>query len=172
MKQFNIASIFDGYLDEDSKDKILLCLYDLYQKNYIDTEILLNIIKAFVLISAQPRLNGLNCDIYSEILMNLKHEEKLQLFSFMKRINMSKQMYLTEGIINKIILTLNSYIMNNYQVITNIEIINNIINYYNIVNKSDISFENKIQLFNIGLKKNLNPIELKQIIVIISKITG
>ncbi len=164
-----ISSAFDIILNKKQKENLYNYLEILYIKKLINEEILLNLIKAFVLIFYN---NPEHCNIYLKIFNSLSEEETSNLFKLLKKVNLSYQMKMSESIINKIILTINSYIINNYN--------NNNINYYNILmnvyniydtiklNKK-ITLNNKIQLYIVLLKNNSNISDVRQILGIVNK---
>ena len=157
-----ISSAFDIILNEEQKNKLFNYLEILYIKNYINDELLLNLIKAFVLIFyTYPNA----CDIYIKLFNSLSDEETIKLFNLLKKIKLSYQMNMNENTINKIILAINNYIIinNNY---------NGLLNVYNIydiirLNKK-IVFNNKVQLYIILLKKNSTINDVRQILGLIN----
>jgi hypothetical protein len=170
-----ISSAFDIILNEDQKQNIFNCLEKLYINNYINDEILLNLIKAFIVIFEK---NNKYCYIYINILSSLSDEENIKIFNLIKKIKFSYQMNMTEQTVNKIILVINNYITpqidpSGHNNNNNINYIINILNVYNIydiirLNKK-ISFQNKIQLYINLLRQNSNIIETRQIIILVNK---
>ena len=173
MKIFQVAeyisSAFDIILNNNQKKTIFNTLELLYINNYINDEILLNLIKAFVIIF----YNNSNYSIlYSKILDNLSEEETEKFFNLFKKIKFSNQMEMEETIINKIILTINNYIINHNDLNhkNNYNVLLNIFNIYDIIKlNKKISLENKIKLFLILLKDNANISDVRQSISLINK---
>jgi hypothetical protein len=166
-----ISSAFDIILNNNQKKAIFNTLEKLYINNNINDEILLNLIKAFVIIFYN---NPERSILYSNIFNNLTEEETTKIFNLLKKINFSYQMNMDELIINKIILTIDNYINNYINNIKNVNYYNILLNVFNIydtirLNKK-ITLQNKIKLFIISLKSNSNMIELRQIIALINKI--
>jgi hypothetical protein len=168
-----ISSAFDSILNDEQKQNIFNCLEKLFINNYINNEILLNLIKAFILIFEK---HNEYCNIYVNILSSLSDEENKKIFNLLKKIKYSNQLNMTKHTVNKLILVINNYIVATQQ----IDPLGNINNYYinilNVYNIYDIirlnkkmSFENKIQLYIISLKKNINMIEVRQIIILLNK---
>jgi hypothetical protein len=134
---------------------------------------LLNLMKAFVVIFYN---NASHCNIYIELFDKLSKEEIIKLFNLIKKIKFSHQIHIGESVINKIILTINSYIINNYNSSnininsSNYNILLNIFNIYDIIKlNKKISFQNKIQLYIILLKNNANILDVRQSLALINK---
>lgn len=158
-----ISSAFDIILNKEQKKNILNCLEDLYIKNYINNEILLNLIKSFVIIFYN---NPNTSYIYSNLLNSLSEEEKYKLFSLLKKIDLSYQMKLNEITITKIILAINNYIINN----NSYDGLLNIYNIYDIIRlNKKITLYNKIQLYIILLKNNSSINDVRQTLGIVNK---
>ena len=173
MKIFQVAeyisSAFDIILDDSQKQNIFRILELLYTNNNINEEILLNLMKAFVVIFYN---NPSHCCIYIELFDKLSKEETIKLFNLIKKIKFSHQIHIGESLINKIILTINSYIINNYNnnINSNFNMLLNIFNIYDIIKlNKKISFQNKIQLYIILLKNNANILDVRQSIALINK---
>lgn len=168
MKIFQVAeyisSAFDIILNEIQKKKIFNTLEKLYINNYINNEILLNLIKAFIVIfNNNPEYSY----IYSKLFDNLSKEETVKLFNLIKKINFSHQMNMDENTINKLILTINHYIIHNNKA----DVLFNIYNIYDIIKlNKKLSFDNKIQLYIVLLKNNANILEVRQSIALINKL--
>ncbi len=159
-----ISSAFDIILNEKQKNNILNCLEDLYIKNFINNEILLNLIKSFVIIFYN---NPNTSNIYSELLTSLSEEEKYKLFNLLKKVDLSYQMKLNETIVNKIILAINNYILNN----NSYDGLLNIFNIYDVIRlNKKITFHNKIQLYIILLKNNSSINDVRQTLGLINKL--
>ncbi len=172
MKIFQVAeyisSAFDTILNDIQKQKIFTILNSLYINNHINEEILLNLIKAFIIIFYN---NPNNCNIYAELFGNLSKEETVKIFNLIKKIKFSNQINMSESCINKIILTINNYIIKNYNNNSNINILLNIYNIYDIIKlNKKISFQNKIQLYIVLLKNNANILDVRQSIALINKL--
>ncbi len=163
---YDISSIFDNILDNKIKDDILKCIEDLYINKYINTEILFNIIKAFVIIFS---VNSNYANIYYFILSNLSEKNKIKIFSYMTNINLSNQVNISDHNIENIILSINQYIVRNYITINILEIFTRLYNLYEIINRYNIPLDIKIQLFIIFLNKNISIIEIRHIIILIQK---
>lgn len=158
-----ISSAFDIILNEEQKNNLFNCLEILYIKKYINDELLLNLIKAFVLIFYN---NPNNCDIYLKLLTSLSEEKTLKLFNLLKKINLSYQMKMHENTINKVILAINNYIINN----NTFDGLLNIYNIYDIIRlNKKILFNNKIQLYIILLKTNTSINDVRQTLGLINK---
>ncbi len=161
-----ISSAFDIILTKEQKNNILNCLEDLYIKKYINDEILLNLIKSFVVIFYNNQTISNISDIYSNLLNSLSEEEKTKLFNLFKKVNLSYQTKMQEHTVNKIILSINNYIINN----NNFNGLLNIFNIYDIIRlNKKITFNNKIQLYIILLKNNCNINDVRQTIGILNK---
>jgi hypothetical protein len=175
MKIFQVAeyisSAFDIILDDSQKQNIFRILELLYTNNNINEEILLNLMKAFLVIFYN---NASHCCIYIELFDNLSKEETIKLFNLIKKIKFSHQIHIGESLINKIILTINSYIINNINSnynSSNFNMLLNIFNIYDIIKlNKKISFQNKIQLYIILLKNNANILDVRQSIALINKL--
>lgn len=153
-----ISSAFDIILNKEQKNELFNYLEILYIKNYINDEILLNLIKAFILIFYN---NPNDYDIYIKLLNSLSEEETIKLFNLLKKIKLSNQMNMKENTINKLIFAINNYIITNNS-------FNGLLNVYNIydiirLNKK-IIFNNKVQLYIILLKKNSTVNDTRQIL--------
>ena len=87
MKIFQVAeyisSAFDIILDDSQKQNIFRILELLYTNNNINDEILLNLMKAFVVIFYN---NASHCNIYIELFDKLSKEEIIKLFNLIKKI--------------------------------------------------------------------------------------
>jgi hypothetical protein len=172
MKIFQVAeyisSAFDIILNDVQKQKIFTILDSLYINNHINEEILLNLVKAFVVIFYN---NPEHCNIYSQILETLSEEENIKIFNLIKKIKFGNQIHMDEKTINKIILTINNYIVKNYNINNyNFNILLNIYNIYDIIKlNKKISFQNKIQLYIVLLRNNANIIDVRQSIALINK---
>jgi len=153
-----ISSGFDIILNEEQKNILFNYLETLYIKNYINDEILLNLIKAFVLIFyTYPK----TCDIYIKLLNSLSEEETVKLFNLVKKIKLSYQMNMNENTVNKIIFAINNYIIIN----NNYEGLLNVFNIYDTIRlNKKIIFNNKVQLYIILLKKNSTISDTRQIL--------
>jgi len=159
-----ISSAFDIILNNTQKEQIFNTLEKLYVNNYINNEILLNLIKAFIVIFNN---NPDHSYIYIKIFDNLSAEDTIKFFNLIKKIKFSNQMNIDEDTLNKIILTINYYIINN----NNDNVLFNIYNIYDIIKlNKKISFQNKIQLYIILLKNNANILEVRQSIALINKL--
>ena len=164
-----ISSAFDIILNDEQKQNIFNCLEKLYINNYINDEILLNLIKAFIVIFEK---NNKYSNIYINILSSLSEEENIKIFNLIKKIKFSYQMNMTEQTINKIILVINNYIVTTQQIDPKGHIINilNVYNIYDIIRlNKKISFQNKIQLYINLLRQHSNIIETRQIIILLNK---
>ncbi len=159
-----ISSAFDIILNKKQKSKILNCLENLYIKKYINDEILLNLIKSFVIIFYNdPNLS----DIYSNLFNSLSEEETNKLFNLLKKINLSYQTKLSETLINRIILAINYYIINN----NNYDGLLSVFNIYDIIRlNKKVKFHNKIQLYIILLKNNSSINDVRQTLGLINKL--
>ncbi len=159
-----ISSAFDIILNEEQKNKLFNCLEILYIKNYINDELLLNLIKAFVIIFYN---NPNNSDIYIKLFNSLSEEETTRIFNLLKKIDLSYQMKIKESIITKIILAINNYILNN----NNYNGLLNVYNIYDIIRlNKKIIFNNKVQLYIILLKTNCSINDVRQTLGFINKI--
>lgn len=162
-----ISSAFDNILNDTQKQNIFNCLELLYINNNINNEILLNLLRAFLLIFEN---NKNHIDIYINILKSLSEEESHKLFNLFKKINFSYQMKMKESTINKIILAINDYIINNINTINNYNLLLNVYNIYDIIKLNNkLSFQNKVQLYIIIMNNNNNIIDVRQIIGMINK---
>jgi hypothetical protein len=163
---FDISSAFN-MINENERNKFLDYIENLYNENFINTEILLNLVKAFIYIF---ELNPEYVSIYNTIFNKLSIDEKTRIFNLIKKINLSKQTLLDEFIIEKIISSINSYIINNYKKLKYYELLSNIYNIYEIIYKyNKINLKNKIQLYIILLKSNVNINDTRQIIVYLNQ---
>lgn len=164
MKIFQVSEYISSIIgNEHPKPDIFNYLELLYNKKYINDELLLNLIKAFVLIYYN---NPNNCDICLKLLKSLSEEENLKLFNLLKKIKLSYQMKMSENIVNKIILAIDNYIINN----TTFNGLLNVYNIYDIIRlNKKIVFDNKIQLYIILLKTNSSINDARQILGLINK---
>ena len=163
-----ISSAFDIILNDYQKNSIFNTLEILYTNNNINNEILLNLIKAFVIIFYN---NPERSILYSNMFNNLTEEETKRIFNLLKKIKFSYQMNIDEYLINKIIITIDDYINNNINNASNYEILINVFNIYDILKlNKKITLQNKIKLFIILLKSNSNINEVRQIIALINKL--
>ncbi len=164
---FDISSAFN-MINEEDRFKFLDCLEKLYNQNIINTEILLNLVKAFIYIF---EMNPDYVNIYYDILIKLSSDEKVKIFNLIKKIDLSIQTLLDEFIVEKIISSINKYIINNHKKIGNYELLSNIYNIYDIIQKyNKISLKNKIQLYIVLLKNNTSIIDTRQIIIFLNQL--
>ena len=164
---FDISSAFN-MINEEERYTFLNCLENLYKTNIINTEILLNLVKAFIYIF---ELNPEYVNIYCDILIKLSSDEKTKIFNLIKKINLSKQTSLDEYIIEKIISSINKYIINNYKKLNNYELLSNIYNIYDIIHKyNKINLKNKIQLYIVLLNSNISINDTRQIIIYLNQL--
>jgi hypothetical protein len=170
MKIFQVAeyisSAFDIILNDVQKQKIFTILDSLYINNHINEEILLNLVKAFVVIFYN---NPEHCNTYAQILENLSEDDTFKIFNLIKKIKFANQIHIDEKTINKIILAINNYIIKNYNN-NNYNILLNVYNIYDLIKlNKKISFQNKIQLYIVLLRNNANIIDVRQSIALINK---
>jgi hypothetical protein len=161
-----ISSAFDSLLNENQKKDIYNCLELLYINNHINDEILLNMMKAFIVIFYN---NSNDCSLYCNLFNNLSKEETIKIFNLIKKIKFSNQLNIDEIIINKIILTINNYININKK-INSFNLLLTLYNIYDTIRlNKKISLNNKIQLYIILLRNNSNLLEVRQSIAMINK---
>ncbi len=164
----NIASIFDTVLlDVNMRHNIVNILEELYKEDIINTELLLNIVKGFILIFNS---NPSHSIIYCELLNNIPLEQKKKIFNCYKKIKLFHQTKLNEYMIEKTIYYINNFVINNYNKLKNDIILMSLYNFYDIISKSNrIPTILKVHLYHIALKHNINTQELRQSITIINK---
>jgi hypothetical protein len=164
----NIASIFDTVLlDVNMRNNIVNILEELYKDDIINTELLLNIVKGFILIFNS---NPSHSIIYCEILNDIPLEQKKKIFNCYKKIKLSTQTKLSEFIIQKTIYYINNFVINNYNKLKNDIILMSLYNYYDIISKCNrFPPIMKVHLYHIALKHNINTQDLRQCITIMNK---
>jgi hypothetical protein len=166
-KYSHISSSFD-FLNISNKNNILIYLNNLYENEYINDEILLNFVKYLIYIFF---INPSYSDIYIDIFKNLNDEENHKLFSLIKKIKLSNQMLLHDSTIEKIIISINNFIIKNYKYYTASQLLIHIYNIYDIVNcNKKICMQTKIQLYILLLKNNMNIIEIRNTLSLMNKI--
>jgi hypothetical protein len=164
----NIASIFDTVLlDVNIRHNIVKILEELYNDDIINTELLLNMVKGFILIFNS---NPLHSIIYCEILNNIQLDQKKKIFNCYKKIKLFHQTKLNEYMIEKTIYYTNNFVINNYNKLKNDIILMSLYNYYDIISKCRrIPTISKVHLYHIALKHNINTQDLRQVITIMNK---
>jgi hypothetical protein len=164
----NIASIFDTVLlDVNMRHNIVKTLEELYKNDIINTELLLNMVKGFILIFNS---NPSHSIIYCDILNNIQLEQKKKIFNCYKKIKLSYQTKLNEYMIEKTIYYINNFVINNYNKLKNDIILMSVYNFYDIISKCNkIPTILKIHLYHITLKHNINTQDLRQVITIMNK---
>ena len=111
----NIKSFFINILEIDETVKIDNILNLMYLNNLLNTELLLNIIKALVLIFYLDKNNFI---IYYTILEKINNfinsDVRDNCFNNLKKLNLSQQFKLDSDIIDDIIIYTNQYILLHY----------------------------------------------------------
>ena len=170
MENINITSFFDYIIDKEKSIKIANLLNYMYETKLLNTELLLNCIKALILIFYLDK----NCfDIYYNILHYINNDMNKNIrelnFNKLKSIDLSHQLELNNNIVEDIIIYTNLYILANnnnidkmiidlINLITNIQQLNTTFEvktffYLNILKKSKIEH---INLVNIDIISKIN----------------
>ena len=164
----DITSLFDTILlDENIKHNIVNILQELFVNDIINTELLLNMVKAFILIfNSNPE----NAKIYYDILNNIPLDQKRKIFGYYKKIKLINQVNLNTYMVEKTIYYVNNFIINNYNKLKNDIILMTLYNLYHIISKCN-KFPPiiKLNLYHIAVKHNINVTELRQIITYMNK---
>ncbi len=170
MENINITSFFDYIIDKEKSIKIANLLNYMYETKLLNTELLLNCIKALILIFY---LDKNSFDIYYNILHYINNDMNKNIrelnFNKLKSINLSHQLELNNNIVEDIIIYTNLYILANnnnidkmiidlINLITNIQQLNTTFEvktffYLNILKKSKIEH---INLVNVDIISKIN----------------
>ncbi len=164
----DITSLFDTILlDENIKHNIVNILQELFVNDIINTELLLNMVKAFILIfNSNPE----NAKIYYDILNNIPLDQKRKIFGYYKKIKLINQVNLNTYMVEKTIYYVNNFIINNYNKLKNDIILMTLYNLYDIISKCNkFPPTIKLNLYHIAVKHNINVTELRQIITYMNK---
>ena len=94
-------------------------------------------------------------EIYYDLLFNLDDINKVKIFNDIKKINFENQLDLNESILEKLILTINSYIILNYKKISFSMMFARIYEVYCVL-KTSLKLHTKIQLYIVILKNNIS----------------
>lgn len=168
----NITSFFNNYIDINNTKKLVKLLELMYKDTLINTEILLNLIKALVLIF---HLDNDNYDIYYSILYYLYYDmnknSRNHLFDKIKLINLSSQLQLDDNIIEDIIIATNIFIIDDFTLAKIEERIITFINIILIIQElnNNISLYYKIKLYQFIIKNYININDFNKIISYIKK---
>ena len=150
MNIFKFKKIFYSLISKNESKEFLKLINDLYKKNILNEELILNFIKAFVIIFY---LDKSHFNIYYKILsqINSNHKKYIKLFKLIKNINFRNQVYISQRFIDKIIIITNYYIVN----LVDKDIDKNLNILYDIlltVNENELSSEFTINLYLYLLK--------------------
>lgn len=111
MNIFRFKKIFYSLISKIKTKELLKLINELYKKNILNEELILNFIKAFVIIFY---LDNTHYEIHLNLFqyINLNHKKYINLFHLIKKINFSLQVYISQRIVDKIIIITNYYIVN------------------------------------------------------------
>jgi len=168
-----ITSLFNYFMDMNDSVKIAKLLITMLEITLIDEEILLNLIKALILIlHLDLSYYDTYCKLFHYILYIMNEDIKITIFDKIKTLNLSEQMYLSDHMIENIIIYTNTYIVTNFVLDSDVnmkflEWINTIL----IIGKCNTSVYMKcyIYLYIIKQKKQINIQEVNVIINTINK---
>lgn len=166
----NIANFFNN-IDINDMNKLVLLLELMYKDGLLNTELLLNLIKALVLIF---HLDNNNFDIYYNIFYYLYYDMNKKLcnilFDKMKEIKLESQVYLHDIQIENIIIAINNYIIDNHIMAKLEEKIIQLINTTIILQRLNqyISLNYRVKLYIYVLKNHITNNDLRKIIYYIN----
>ena len=111
MNIFRFKKIFYSLIDKKDIVILLKLVNELYKKNILNEELILNLIKAFVIIFY---IDKNNYQIYYNLFeyFNLNKKFSNKLFKILKKIDFSIQINISQKVIDKIIIITNYYIIN------------------------------------------------------------
>ena len=111
MNIFRFKKIFYSLISKSKAKDLLKLIDELYKKNILNEELILNFIKAFVIIFY---LDNTHYEIHLNLFeyINSNHKKYINLFYLIKKINFSLQVYISQRIVDKIIIITNYYIVN------------------------------------------------------------
>ena len=171
-----ITSLFNYIINNKDSVKIVTLLNKMLEGDIINEEIFLNLIKALILIF---HLDISYFDIYYKlfcyILYKMNEEIQVLLFDKIKKLNLSEQIYLSDYLIENIIIYTNKYIIQNFIIDSMIDMkIMEWINIINIIGKCNTSIYMKcyIYLYIIKQKNKVTIMEVNTIINTINKFIG
>ena len=131
MNIYRFKKIFNSLISKKKSLKLLKIIDLLFKKNILNEELVLNFIKAFVIIFY---LNPDYFNDYYKILNNIAFKMKIpinkDILKKLKQMKFSNQIYLSNFIIDKIIITTNTFIIENKDLL----IENNFVIIYDILN--------------------------------------
>lgn len=109
MNVFKFKNIFSTLINKKKTLKLLKIIDKLYKKKILNEEIILNLIKAFVIIFYLEKDSFYQ---YYDLLIFLNKNKKFsnKIFKKIKNLNLKKQFNYSSNTIDKIILSINNYI--------------------------------------------------------------
>ena len=168
----NITSFFNNCIDINNTVKLVNLLELMYKDMLINTEILLNLVKALVLIF---HLDNDNYNIYYSILHYIYYDmnkiTRNLFFEKINSINLSSQLQLDDNIIENIIIITNNYIIDNFTINCIEEKVIEFINIIIILQQlnCNISLHYKIKLYQYIIKNIIDINDFNKIISYIKK---
>jgi hypothetical protein len=161
MNIFRFKKILFSLISKEESFQILDLMNQLYKKNILDEELILNLIKAFVIIFY---LDKTHFDNYKKLLVFFNNNIKFSrnFFGLIKKINFSNQVFISQKVIDRIIIVTNFYITKIVS-IDNEKYLNLLYDIILIILELELSIELKINLYLYLLKytirnnfKNIN----------------
>ena len=172
MNIFKFKKIFYSLISKNKTKYFLKLIDELYKKNILNKELILNFVKAFVIIFYLDNSHyDIYCKIFNHINSNSKKYKKL--FNLIKNINFRVQINISQRFIDKIIIITNYYIVNlvNKDIDKYLDILYHILL---TVNEIQLSTEFKINLYlyllKYVIKENLKNTKIQNEIIEIKEI--
>jgi len=172
MNIFRFNKVFNSLIDKKKTLKLLKIINKLYKNNIFNEELVLNLIKGFVIIFY---LNSKCFNEYYNLLYYINYKMKVQFknifFNKIKKMNFSHQFNLSNNTVDEIIINTDKFIFIN----NNIPIDSKLLVLYEIldnINKLQLSNEYKIHLYLFIIKQFKDNadyvLELKKIKIILN----
>jgi len=172
MNIFRFNKVFNSLIDKKKTLKLFKIINKLYKNNVFNEELILNLIKGFVIIfylNSKCFNDYYNLLYYINYKMNTQFKNKF--FNKIQKINFSYQFNLSNNIVDEIIINTNKFIFIN----NNIPIDSKLLVLYEILDNIDklyVSNEYKIHLYLFIIKQFANNadyvLELKKIKIILN----
>jgi hypothetical protein len=153
MNIFRFNKVFNSLINKKKTLKLLKIINKLYENNIFNEELVLNLIKGFVIIfylNSKCFNDYYNLLYYINYKMNVQFKKKF--FDKIKKINFSHQFNLSDNIVDEVIINTNKFIFIN----NNIPMESKLLVLYEIldnIQKVQLSKEYKIHLYLFIIKK-------------------